>query len=223
MELEWRIGTGNLSREAHLPRVLRDLVWRPALVSMPPLFDVLGAGAVESVRENRSRIQPLSLGHFPGAWGKQKCKVAGRSSAQRDWGRMHGNRRNVFFGHGNRPRHGEYAGLCQGQGGHPERAVGGGLLLQGRAEEDPGGRGGRPVDAGPHAGQHPGNQAVARWRHCRFRCRGIDDQGTHQEGAQARVFSEAARDRLRAARGDAGRKARDPAVRGSGGRQKGPG
>ena len=57
----------------------------------------------------------------------------------------------ILVRHGDRPRNGEHAGLREGPGHHPERAVGRGLSRQGRQEAGAGRGRGRQADAGPHA------------------------------------------------------------------------
>ena len=120
--------------------------------------------------------------------------------------------RPVLVRHGDRPRHGEHAGLRPRQGHRAERALGGGLSRQGRQEAGAGGGRGCQADAGPHPRQHRGDPPDARRRDRRLRRGGRDDQAFHPQGAQAHDLFEAQDHRLRAAWRDPGGKARDPPV-----------
>jgi len=118
----------------------------------------------------------------------------------------------VFVGHGDRPGHGEYAGLRQGPGRNPVGTLGRGLSRQGRRQEGAGRGRGCQADARPHSGKYRGHPPHARRRDRRFRHRRGDDQALHPQGAQTVDLLEAQDHRLRAARRHPGGKASHPPI-----------
>ena len=114
--------------------------------------------------------------------------------------------------HGDRPRDGQYAGLCPRSRHRPQRAVGGRDRDDQRGQEGQGGRRRRQADDGQDPRPDRGDPPASRRRHRRHRCRRADDQALHPQGPwrqDARLALPGNRD-LRAVGIDFGRAPRDP-------------
>ena len=123
------------------------------------------------------------------------------------------NPRPVFRRHGDRPRHRQHPGLCQGPRDRPERTLGGGDFHQPRQATGPRRRRGGQADGRPHARQHRGHPPVARRRDRRLRSLRRDDQALHPPRAPAPRLCQPTDGDLRPLRIDGGRAARHPGKR----------